>query len=329
MRKIIPLCLGLLAMPALADIDKVIDDHILKNTARFAQSTADMAIAANKDCTPSGMKAAYNTTFDAWVRASHIRFGPIESNGEVLAIAFWPDKKGMIPKKLYRMINSEDPVVHDAKLFAGYSVATRGFFALEQLLYDEKFSNYTADSYTCDLVLAISKDLSRIALQTHAGWVGGYADILRTSGAEGNQVFLTDKEGPQALFTNLLGGLEYIYAQRISRPLGKFQHPKPRRAEARRSMRSMRNIVVSLEALEEMTLILADGQTWETVELFASLIDYAKSLDDDVFERLDSNDANFQVQSLRELVAGVHEAINAEVGAHLGVVAGFNALDGD
>ena len=329
MRKIIPFCLGLLATPALADIDKVIDDHILKNTAAFAQSTAEMVTAANTDCTPAGMKDAYNAAFDAWVQASHIRFGPVEDNGEGLAIIFWPDKKGMIPKNLYRMIESKDQVVHDAKLFAGYSVATRGFFALEQLLYDERFSDYAAGSYSCDLTRAITVDLARIAGETHAGWVNGYADTLRTSGADGNDIFLTEKEGPQALFTNLLGGLEYIYAQRIGRPLGKFEHPKPRRAEARRSMRSMRNIVVSLQALEEMTLILADGEAWETVELFASLIQYAKALDDDVFEHLDTHAANFQIQSLQEMVAGVHEAINAEVGSHLGVVAGFNALDGD
>ncbi|PIE14881.1 MAG: signal peptidase [Rhodobacterales bacterium] len=329
MRKALLFCLGLLAAPAVADIDTVIDDHILKNTAAFAQSAADLARTANKDCTPDGMKAAYHQAFDAWVRASHIRFGPIESNGEGLAIAYWPDKKGLIPKHLKRVINAKDPVVYDAKLFAGYSVATRGFFALEQLLFDDKFSDYTTDDYRCDLVKAISKDLARVSLQTHAGWVNGFAETLRNAGADGNEVFLTDKEGAQALFTNLLAGMEYIYAQRIARPLGKFERPKPRRAEAWRSNRSMRNIVVSLEALQEMTLMLADGQAWETVELFDSLLTYAKSLDDDIFQHLDENGANFKVQSLREMVANVHEAINAEVGAHLGVVAGFNALDGD
>lgn len=329
MRKIIPLCLGLLASPALADIDKVIDDHILTNTAAFAKATNDLAQAATHDCTASGMKQAYHAAFDAWVRASHIRFGPIENSGEVLAIAFWPDKKGKIPRILYRMIEAENQVVNDAKLFAGYSVATRGFFALEQLLFDDKFSDYADGSYTCDLTRAISVDLARIAGQTHAGWLGGFADTLRTSGAEGNQVFLTEKEGPQALFTSLLGGLEYIYSQRLARPLGKFEHPRPKRAEAWRSNRSMRNVVISLVALQEMAVILGDDQAWETLELFESTIAFAKSLEDDVFSRLSENSANFQLQSLKGMIGGVHELANAEIGTHLGVIAGFNSLDGD
>ena len=325
----LPLILALLGTPALADINMVIDKYIIANTAAFTQSTANLAISAQKDCTPKGMKAAFHHSFDAWVRTSHIRFGPLESSGEVLATVFWPDKKGKIPKILFKMIKDENPVVYDAKLFAGYSVATRGFFALEQLLYDDKFSNFSADSYSCDLVRAITKDLSRIALQTHAGWLGGYADLLRNSGAEGNQTFLTEKEGPQVLFTSLLGGLEYIHRQQLGRPLHKFQHRRPKRAEAWRSNRSLRNVIISLESLREMATILADGHAWESMELFDSTIAYAKKLDDDVFARIQENSANFQLGSLQQMVGATHEMVNAELGAHLGVVAGFNALDGD
>jgi len=329
MRLILTACLTLLGLPALADIDAVIDDHIIKRHAAFAQSTAMLVEAAKQDCTPHGVIPAYHAAFDTWVAVSHIRFGPIEDNGEGLAVAFWPDKKGMIPKTLARMITAQDPVVNEATEFAQYSVAARGFFALEQMLFDETFSDYGKDSYACALTQAITSDLARIAQQTHDGWVNGYAETLRSAGAAGNAVFLTDKEGAQALFTNMLGGLEYIHVQRLGRPMGSFAKARPKRAEARRSQRSMRNIAVSLAALHEMAVLLADGQALETMEWFDATISYANSLDDTPFVTADQNSGRFILTSLQEMVSAIHEAAMAEIGAHLGVVAGFNALDGD
>lgn len=329
MRFILTTCLALFGAPAGADIDVVIDDHIIARHAVFAQSTAALVDAATRDCTPAGVIPAYHAAFDAWVAVSHIRFGPIENNGEGLAVAFWPDKKGMIPKTLSHMISAQDPVVYDAEAFAGYSIAARGFFALEQMLFDAKFKGYGKGSYSCALTQAITVDLHRIAAQTYDGWTSGYAETLRSAGHAGNDVFLTDKEGIQALYTNMLGGLEYISNQRIARPLGTYEKPRPRRAEARRSMRSLRNIIVSLEAIHEMADMLADGEASETDEGFAATLNFAKSLDDHVFENLNETSAKFDLGSLRELMAVTYEAAAVEIGIHLNVVAGFNALDGD
>lgn len=328
MRFILTACLSLISLPALADIDAVIDDHIVARHAAFADSTATLFKAAKQDCTPTNVIPAYHAAFDTWVAVSHIRFGPIEDNGEGLAVAFWPDKKGMIPKALTRMIANENPVVNDPAAFANHSVAARGFFALEQMLFDAKFSGYSNDSYACKLTQAITVDLARIAAQTSDGWTS-YADTLRSAGAPENQVFLTDKEGAQALYTNLLGGLEYISDQRIARPLGSFEKPRPKRAEARRSTRSLRNIIVSLNALQEIAEMLADGEASETMDAFATTLRHAGTLDDQVFENLTETSAKFQLSSLQELVAFTQEAAAAEIGLHLGVVAGFNALDGD
>jgi len=329
MRIILTACFTLLGLPAVADIDAVIEDHIIKRHTAFSQSTAALEFAAKEGCTPVAVIPSYHTAFDAWVAVSHIRFGPIEDKGEGLAVAFWPDKKGMIPKTLSRMISTQDPAVHDWKEFSEYSIAARGFFALEQMLFDPKFSDYAKGSYSCALTQAITTDLARIAAQTRESWVKGYAATLRTAGEPGNDVFLTDKEGAQALYTNMLAGLEYIHSQRLGRPLVSFEKPRPRRAEARRSMRSLRNIIVSLEALQEMAEILADGEASETMEAFDATIQYAKTLDDHVFENLNETSAKFKLGSLQELVAVVHEAAAAEIGAHLNVGAGFNALDGD
>lgn len=78
----------------MADIDAVIDAHILKRHAAFAQSTAMLVETARQDCTPQAVIPAYHAAFDTWVEVSHIRFGPIEDNGEGLAVAFLTRQKG-------------------------------------------------------------------------------------------------------------------------------------------------------------------------------------------------------------------------------------------
>ena len=98
MRLILTACFTLLSLPVFADIDAVIDEHILKRQASFADSTAALVTAAKQDCTPTSVIPAYHAAFDAWVEVSHIRFGPIETGGEGLAVVFWPDKKGDDPQ---------------------------------------------------------------------------------------------------------------------------------------------------------------------------------------------------------------------------------------
>ena len=317
------------ALPAQADINQVIDAHIMTRHAAFTEQAAALVDATQQDCTPAGMIPAFHEAFDAWVAVNHIRFGPIEQNGESLAVSFWPDKKGKIPKTLRRLIAANDPVIYDPVAFSTYSVAARGFFSLEQLLYDEEFSRYDAQSYTCRFVQAIAADISRIASETELGWVEGYAAILRTAGEAGNEIYLSEDEGAQALLTSLLGGLEYIYAQRVARPLGTFDNPRPARAEARRSARSLRNIMVSLAALQEMARLLSDNTASTTEKAFTSVQAFGQAHDERIFTELETISARFKLETLGQLVQVVHESAGAEISAHLGVNAGFNALDGD
>jgi len=329
MRQVLLTVALILAAPlARADVATVIDDHILPGHARFAEATAALEAAAGADCTPPSVQPAYNDAFDAWLGIAHLRLGPIESRGYALAIAFWPDARGMVPKTLARLIASEDPVVAEPDAFAEVSVAARGFFALERMLYDPDFSGYGPQSYSCDLTRAIAADLARMAADLDADWRDTFAETLRSAGAPGNEVFLTDLEGVQALFTALTTGLEFNAETRIARPLGSFERPRPERAEARRSGRSLRNVVVSLDALRELAETLA-GEAPATEAAFASARDIAAELDDPVFAGVADPTGRLRVEILQQRIQLVRDAARAEIGPALGVAAGFNSMDGD
>ncbi|MCV6824273.1 MULTISPECIES: imelysin family protein [Halocynthiibacter] len=314
---------------ATAGIDAVIDEHILPAHEAFTVATEELAIAAQADCRAEAVAPAYHEAFDAWMGVSHISFGPIETLGLAPAIAYWPDTKNSTGRHLDRLISVEDPIVEDVETFANVSVAARGFFALERLLYEEKYTGYEKGSYVCHLVQAISQDLATLAATLDAEWQDNFAQTLRTGGASGNETYFTEREALQAVFTSVVTGLEFNKDKRLGRPLGTFERPRPTRAEARRSGRSLRNVTLSLIALRDLNDALTDGAATQTQAAFDRAITHAETLDDPVFAGVADPSSRLKVEILQQAVTATGEAVRIEVGPMLGVSAGFNALDGD
>ncbi|MHC0052711.1 imelysin family protein [Actibacterium sp. D379-3] len=329
MKLVLAAVLALAAPAALADVDAVIDSHILPGVAAFADATDALADAAQADCTPPALKPGFNAAFDAWLGISHLQLGPVLEKGRAQAIAFWPDTRGATPATLNRLIADADPAAGDPAEFAEVSVAARGLFALEMMLYDPAFFNYETGSYPCALTRALTTDLADMAQAVSDGWTGDYADQLRSAGQPGNTVFLSTDESAQALFTALLSGLEFTKDQRLGRPLGTFERPRPTRAEARRAGRSLRNVELSLTALRDLADALAEGQAPQTDAAFDAALAAAARVGDPTFADIDDPQARLKLEIVQQRAAAISEAVQAEIGPQLGVAAGFNSADGD
>jgi uncharacterized protein len=314
---------GLAALPAHADVAEAVGGQALPGYAAFASATAGLATVAEADCGPEAMKPSWNAAFDAWMAVSHLRLGPVEEDGRALAIAFWPDPKGAGQRAVAALLAGDGPPLDDAAAFAEVSVAGRGLFALERLLYDAPDS-----ARACPLRRAIARDLSRMASETSDAWIGGYGAALTTAGAEGNDLFLSTAEARQAMFTQLVTGLDFTVDERLGRPLGTFDRPRPERAEARLSGRSMRNVRLSLAALTDLTVrLLPDSpRTQAALDRASGLAD---GLDDDALARVGDPQVWLKVQILQQAVDAARDAALAEIGPALQVGVGFNASDGD
>lgn len=328
MRYALPFCLSLLAAPAWAGVPEVIEDHVRPGLSAFSEATAALSDAAGEDCTAPALRPAYQTAFDAWMGLSHLRFGPLEEEGRALAIAFWPDKRGMVGSTVARLIADEDGIARSPEDFGEVSVAGRGLFALDRLLFEPELSDYAAGDYECALARAVTFDLARMAEAIETGWQD-HAALMRHAGEEGNATYLSEDEAAQAFYTALLSGLEFTADQRLGRPLGSFERPRPERAEARRSGRSLRNVVLSLEALRDMARALADAPIPETEDAFAAAIGEAEALEDPVFAGVERPTERLKVEIVQQRIEAVERAVAGEIGAELGVTAGFNASDGD
>ncbi len=325
---------SLAALPALAggQTDAILDRHVLPKMQVLAETTAALDAAARADCTPEGiaLRADYGAAFDAWIAVSHLRFGPAETQARGFALAFWPDTRGMTPKTLRSLIAAADPAVDSPAHFATVSVAGRGFYALDYLLYDPEIAALGTAPYRCTLLRAITADIATTAADLAQDWRDTYAGLMRDPGPDGP--YQSDEEVLQEFFKALTTGLEINADLRLGRPMGQIGKPRPLRAEARRSGRSLRHVEVSLKSLDELSDLLAAKDADLAARMFHAF-DIARAraerLDDPVFAGVATPQGRLRVEVLQQAITAIRTAANEYMGPALGVAAGFNSLDGD
>jgi predicted lipoprotein len=312
------------ASPVRADVNDYADTFVGRGYALLATSAQMLSDGARADCSPDALKPIFFSTYDAWIAVSHFQFGPVEDRNLALAMTFWPDPKDRVGKAITRLSVAQDPVVDDPDLFAEVSVAAQGFTALERVLFDPQ----SGPDYACRLIQAIAAEIARNSALIHADWAE-FSELMRTAGAPENTRFQSTDEVTRALYTSLSVGLEFLHHQRLGRPLGTFERPRPRRAEARRSGRAQQHVELSLIALNILSIHLGGGDAPRTYAAFEDALDRVRALDDPAFAGVAEPQARLRLESLQRSVRDIQEAAEDEIGARLGISAGFNALDGD
>lgn len=312
-------------------VSRVVTQYVDPAVTAFGRAAHDLEQAATGDCTAPHLTQSYHAVFDAWLRVQLFALSSFDAGGHATAISFWPDKKGMIPRALAAMIADEDGVVMDAQGFGEVSIAVRGLFALEYMLFDPQFSNYARDSYACALVQAQATDLASMADDVDHAWFGsaGFARALETAGDTDNTHYFTPREAVQALYTTLTASLEHNRGVRLGRPMGSFDKPRPTRAEAWRSARSARNLSGSLVAIGALADTLAPNGAPQTVALLQEAVAQIDALKAPTFATADQIGERFKMEVIQQRIEAASHALANEIGAPLQVSAGFNAGDGD
>lgn len=324
------LCLALAlmaALPARADVEDAVTEHILPGMAAFATAAADLDATAARDCQPATVRPAFQAAFQAWMAVADLRLGPSETGA--LSIAFWPDDRGFTPRALAALIKGQDPVALDPAAYAEVSIAARGVFALEMLLYDPAFAGYGSGDYTCALVQTLASDLNQQAKTLEAAWRADFAKTLLTAGDAGNATYLAKDEAVRALYTQILASLDINADLRLGRPLGSFDRPRPKQAEAWRSARSLQNLLASVQAAHPLAQALADHDLPLADAALDRLQRAALVVADPGFQDISDPQARLRVEILQQAVRDLRAAVEGEIGDALAIAAGFNALDGD
>ena len=315
------------ATSAQAGVTDALDDVILPGFDSFATAATDFAGAAQDSCLPSNLVVPFDALMQTWMRVGDIKMGPSEHG--TLSIAFWPDTRGFTDKTLAGLIADEDPVVDDPAAMADLSIAARGLFALDMLLFDPEYAEYGPDSYTCRLVTALADDLARQATALDMAWRTEFADVLRSAGAEGNVTYLTPDEATRAIYTQILTSLEFTADTRLGRPLGDVTRARPSRAEAWRSGRSLPNVIAVAQSDVALARALAGHPLPQTQAALDSFLDAAAKVTDPGFQDIEDPSARLLVEITEQRLDALRGAIEVEVGEPMGLTAGFNSSDGD
>lgn len=286
--------LALLAAPALARVQEAVEEVALQHFGAFADAAAAAALAraARDDCASAALHAPWNAAFDARLAVAPFPAGPAERDGLGPSIAFRPDTREATACGLAQLFADGADLSPDA--VARASVAGRGLFAPERLPNDPP---------ACDATRALSADRAVSADRLRDAWADGYADALMKASAQGNATFFTAEEAVASLYSALRSELQFVEEQRLGRPMGEVDAPRPTRAGAWRSGRAQRNVVVSLRALRVLADALATAPP--TRAAFDRAIASAEAPDDPAFAAVADPGGRFRLESLQQQVATI------------------------
>jgi predicted lipoprotein len=249
---------------------------------------------------------------------------------------------------LNRALADKEPGLVAPGGLEGKSVALTGFPAVEQILYDNARlpaaggSGPDAD-YACALAAAIARNLAGLAAGVLDDWQrpGGFRDMVRTAAA-GNDAYFAAEEASGDLLKSLHTALQSVIALKLEAPLGaSLDQAKPKRAENWRSALSLPSIRANLETAQALyespggfgdaLQVLADeDQLDQTLRRgFSRAFAQLDAIKLPLSTAVEDPAGRAQVEALLAEVKGMRLLVTQELAPALGLLVGFNAMDGD
>ena len=331
-----------------------VEHHVIPGYAKLAAETRALDEQVAVSCTAEGpdaaaladMRRAFHAAFDAWADVQHIGFGPVAQFMRAFRFEFWPDKRNVTEKQLRNLFAVRDEAALERERFRSSSVAVQGFSAMERLLFDGSFlADYAQDGpYFCRLLGAMSNNMRLMAAETLAAWREGeapYADVMAVDEA-GNEAYFDASEATVDLLMSAIGTLEFVADRKLALPLGSsLDGAKPRRAESWRSQRSLRNIRHNLAAVEALyggaqgigEMLRAAG-TDETLDgeiqaLLHRIHVLLAAIPDPLSEAVGDSALRPALEEAAAALRELRGLMTVRLAPALGILIGFNSLDGD
>lgn len=331
--------------------EALVAHHVIPRYRRLAEATAALDEAAERCCaapeaaTPAALREAYGAALDAWMGVQHLHFGPVELFMRSYRLYFWPQGRGRIAGALDELLRAADPAALEEQRFRNASTAIQGLPAVEVLLYGPD-AEAAPSGYRCRLLTTITGNMETMAQEILADWQGGEVDFARrvAEPGEANAYFETPQEATLAFFQSLYNGLELIADARLKPVLGESAgQARPQLAESRLSGRSLRNVVLNLEALQALyrgeggpgleSLAVESGVDPELDPLLDKALrltlENARGIEGPLAEAAADPGRRPALEKLATQVTALKQIVRGRLSAAIDLAIGFNAMDGD
>jgi len=343
--------------PALADttpaqaalqkrlVETILTETILPDHAALVQATAEQRRTMRAACaTPSPealseAQTAFRDLVTAFSRVEMYRFGPGREDNRLARINFWPDRRGLGMRQVRRILEERDQTATDPATLRGKSVAVQGLSALEQVLV--KAADGVIPDFACRYGTAIADVTHETAEALLIGWRDSQADLLRHPGPE-NPLYRDQGETLKALLKAAMEQLVIVGQQKLGRVLRDGPaSANPLSAPFRLSGMTLRAVAVNIAASRAVLAHpdMPDLDDPDLLNLFRELDFELKQSEAAVRSALDHPGgiaARIADPATHDLLQYARIPLQAAVELHdtrllsaLGLVRGFNALDGD
>ena len=278
----------------------------------------------------------------AWSGVEILRFGPLVQANRYERLAFWPDTRGVMPKQVQALIAAQDEALLAPGALAGRSVAVQGLPALEYVLYGEPGllgqSGAPGFAYACGYARAVAANVAAISRDVARAWSaeGDFGRQFARPQA-GNDLYRDPQEVAAEAMKALSTGLQFARDVKIAPVLGdSAAAARPKRAAFWRSKLSTRLLAANVDGLKALYLAgaypLPAGDAWMDASMRGELGSIAQTLRA-VPVPLEEALAQEEGRRLLTLAAltlkNAKAIVDQDLAPALGVMIGFNALDGD
>lgn len=318
--------------------------RMFSDRAEAARTVTAALCAAPSPQGLTAARAAFAEMAMAFAAVEMFRFGPARIDNRFERLFFWPDRRGRGFRQVTNLVRLEDPTAQSPELLRQKSVAVQGLQALDYVLFAKDADTLAASpaGFRCGYASALTIRIAAVAAALNADWAGPFAAVLRTPGP-GNPTFRTSSEVVRVLLQAAREQLQIVASHKISRPLGDAETaPRPQSAPLAYSGLGLAMVERNIAAVEALAAALDLRQAISTPEEAALLDELAFFLDGarlaiafavdmatDWPGVLAHPEAKARIAYAPLALADAIIILGEQLPAALGLIAGFNSLDGD
>ena len=329
-------------------ITALTDKIVVPAYVQFSEQSRDLSQTLDAYCAaPSTdgrakVETSFHNVMDAWQRAQIVQFGPIYEGKGPARFQLWPDKRGTGQRQHRQVLSNQDETVLPSGALAEKSVALGDLQALEYVLFNDPDLTAQPASFACRYALAIAHNQEAQSAEIVQMWTkdDGYRDQVVNS-ATGTDAFFDETEAAGRFLNSLAAAIDVVRLQKLDRPMGlTITGARPKRTENWRSGRSLRNIQLNLESVQQFLAVedgfgdlltgIGKGATaTSTQDLVGDILSDIAAFDQPLSELVIDPDARGDLESLLTKLRNLQSLVREQLAQDLGLVPGFNATDGD
>mgnify|MGYP001791767947 CR=1 FL=1 len=340
------------ALPAAAQekpfqpvVEALVREVLVPAYDAFAATAAEQAALTAALCeAPSqaaldAARGGFGALIGAFAGIEPYRFGPAARENRYERLFFWPDRRGRGLRQVQGIIGGEDDTAVGVESLANKSVAVQGLPALEFVLFGTGSDELaTIGGFRCDYGATIAGAIAAVGEVMAAEWNAEFAGTMLNSGPD-NDAYRSDAEALQDILQAAATQMELTGTQKLAAVVRYSpEAARPKRAAFWRSGQTLPMVSANVATVRSILEggvgdLLEDDVSLRGALFELSQIDRALTplLEDGrpFVELAVDPDAHRRLAFAVSPAAAAQALIAERIQGALGLVAGFNALDGD